>query len=320
MESPHLKMVVVGEVNAIKSELLQVYVKSLSAPYVPNKFDNFTVNAVVQGKMHLLSLCDTTTPEGMKEVTYSKANVIIYTFSKSDFTTGELLKLKWSSDIKKYCPKIPTILVGVITSKEDSKRTADLARDLNVTNFYDTELSDVGQIKKIFSDAAHAAVDQNLIIAVEGLLDFTVISGKCLGKHVYCKFGLTDKYGEFIKGKVHKTKNKSGSMAPTWKTKDKNSKEFIVQAPIECKKFKIEVWENDVLANKELLAYSFLFLREFQDNPEYTAEIMLKTGKNKTKKLDENDQPRLKVSWKFTLLKHNNLPLHTQLKLPTQHH
>jgi len=164
----------------------------------------------------------------------------------------------------------------------------------------------------------NAAVDPNLIISLEGKLEFSVLSGKNLGKgNIYCKFGFTNENGHFVREKFHKTKHKNGTMTPEWKSKDKNSKEFIIQEPTEMsfhqsphsspsshspswgdkfqhKKFKVEVW--DVLSD-ELLALGFIFFKEFQEQNEHTREIVLKPRYHKN---SNTEQPNLKVYWKFT--------------------
>jgi len=174
------------------------------------------------------------------------------------------------------------------------QKLVELARELNVVNFYDTNIEDEEKIRKIFNDAANAAVDPNLIISLEGKLEFSVLSGKNLGKgNPYCKFGFADKTGHFIIDKIHKTKPKGGTLTPKWKPKDKNSKEFIILEPTEAKKFKIEVWDSDVISN-QLLATAFIFFKEFQDANEQTTEIKLKP------KLHTSSPMKIKVSWKFT--------------------
>jgi len=138
-------------------------------------------------------------------------------------------------------------------------------------------------------------VDTNLIISLEGKLEFSVLSGKNLGKgSPYCKFGFADKKGHFLLDKIHKTKHKGGTLTPKWKPRDKNTKEFNVQEPTEAKKFKIEVWDSDVMSSDQLLGVAFIFFKEFQDSNELTTEIKLKP------KVQTNSPMKLKVSWKLT--------------------
>jgi len=280
-----------------------MYTKALSTlSNIPQIFDNYTVNAIVQGKMHLLNLSDTVgeVKAESKEATYTKADVIIFTFNKSEADSYENLKTKLFPEVKNYCPKVPSILISVQEDEHSPEekgfisyqKLVELARELNVVNYYETTIEDDEKIKKIFTDAANSAVDPNLIISLEGKLEFSVLSSKNLGRgNPYCKFGFADQNGHFLLDKMHKTKKGS----PKWKPKDKNSKEFIIQEPTEAKKFKIEVWDSEVMSS-QLLGTAFMFFREFQDVNEMTTEIKLKP-----KQLQSTNSPmKLKVNWKFT--------------------
>jgi len=283
--------------------LLTVYARGLSTD-VPQTFDNFTVNAIVRDKMHLLNISDCAIykSEGLKSVTYANADVILFTFNQYDITSYESLKTKWYYEVIKYCPRVPTLLIGVQSRIPKDKhnaipleKTADLARDLNVVNYYTTTTEDEENIKQIFSDATNAAVDPNIIISLEGKLEFTVLGGRGLGKStLYCKFGFTDKKGHFVHDKFHKTKSKKSG---DWRSTDKNSSEFLIQEPTEAKKFKVEVWDCEVLSS-ELLGSGFIFFKEFQDKNENSREIDLKPRLHI--RSVSNSQPKLKVKWKFT--------------------
>lgn len=120
-----IKCVVIGDGYVGKTSILLTYLnKSYEYEFIPNCFDNFTMDLTVDENEVKLNIWDTIGQEEYDEVrplSYKNADVFIICFSIDYPDSFENVKLKWIHEIAHHCPKVPFILVGCKIDLRDDK-------------------------------------------------------------------------------------------------------------------------------------------------------------------------------------------------------
>ncbi|KAL3627621.1 hypothetical protein CASFOL_028984 [Castilleja foliolosa] len=93
--------------------------------YVPNVFDNFSTNVVVDGSTVDIGLWDTAGQEDynrLRPLSYRGADVFLLAFSLISKASYENIYKKWISELKHYSPNVPIVLVGTKMDLRDDKQ------------------------------------------------------------------------------------------------------------------------------------------------------------------------------------------------------
>ena len=109
------KLVIVGDQDADKTELLVVFSKDdFPEVYVPTVFENYTVDVDVDGQNVELALWDTAGQHDyarLRPLSYPDTDVILICFSIGSTGDSEKSVTNWSAEVRHYCPGIPILLV-----------------------------------------------------------------------------------------------------------------------------------------------------------------------------------------------------------------
>ncbi|KAL5016249.1 hypothetical protein ScPMuIL_005838 [Solemya velum] len=111
-----IKLVIVGDGACGKSCLLFVFSKNeFPELYVPTAFQSYVADIEVDSKQVELALWDTAGQEDydrLPPLSYPNTHVILMCFSIDNPNSLQNISEKWSPEIKRFCPKVPVILVG----------------------------------------------------------------------------------------------------------------------------------------------------------------------------------------------------------------
>eukprot|EP01098_Paradermamoeba_levis_P000972 TRINITY_DN1108_c0_g3_i2.p1 TRINITY_DN1108_c0_g3~~TRINITY_DN1108_c0_g3_i2.p1 ORF type:complete len:520 (-),score=96.42 TRINITY_DN1108_c0_g3_i2:459-2018(-) len=123
--SINCKMVVVGDDEIPKTELLKTYIVGRDPKEPPAKISNFNTFVNLDGLEVNLDLWDLPSAneqtEEQRASFYQNADVILLMFSVVRPSSLEHVKTVWSNEVKKYCPNTPVILVGTEAHLRDQK-------------------------------------------------------------------------------------------------------------------------------------------------------------------------------------------------------
>ncbi|BHF71640.1 hypothetical protein SprV_0401470000 [Sparganum proliferum] len=111
------KVVVVGDANCGKASLLSVFVYG-SFPEVSNgvPFEDCHASLEVGAEEVHLALWNTSGQEEyhrLRPVSYLDADVCIICFSIDNHSTLEAASERWAKEVRRFCPQVPLILVGM---------------------------------------------------------------------------------------------------------------------------------------------------------------------------------------------------------------
>jgi len=98
------------------------------------RFDNYSVNVVVDGKPVILGLWDTAGQEEydrLRPLSYPQTDVFLVCFSVVNPTSFENVKDKWIPELRRYNPKTPVILVGTKIDLRDDEGIIERLRRTN---------------------------------------------------------------------------------------------------------------------------------------------------------------------------------------------
>lgn len=166
MEMLFRKLLVVGDENSFKKELLLSYTNPnfSEESYVPSVFDNYDVIKDKTGQTINLGLWDTSGQEEydrLRPISYANTNIILLVFSYTSKTSLQNLTRKWCPEIKHYCRNVPFILVGVkgkeIVDKENAnemkKQALKFALRSGAHGFVECSLYDWASVDQVFNKA-----------------------------------------------------------------------------------------------------------------------------------------------------------------------
>ena len=110
--------------------LISYTTRAFPGEYVPEVFDNYCANVMVDGKCFLLHLWDTAGSsdyDRLRPLNYTDTDVFLISFSITDPASFENTASKWATEIKHHCPGIPFLLVATkIDLRDDAEIIAKL--------------------------------------------------------------------------------------------------------------------------------------------------------------------------------------------------
>ncbi|CAD8211632.1 unnamed protein product [Paramecium octaurelia] len=112
-----IKLVALGDSGVGKHEILLSYIKDqLTQDFVPQVFDNFTIQIAFEGKNVNLSLWDTAGQEKynkLRQLNYGMADIFLIIFSVIDQESFQSAITKWYQDLETpEFKQVPKIFVG----------------------------------------------------------------------------------------------------------------------------------------------------------------------------------------------------------------
>lgn len=111
------KLVIVGDGACGKTSLLYVFtLGEFPTQYHPTVFENYVTDCRIDGKPVQLALWDTAGQEEyerLRPLSYHNSHVILIGFAIDVPDSLESAKTKWVEEVRRYCPDIPFILVGL---------------------------------------------------------------------------------------------------------------------------------------------------------------------------------------------------------------
>eukprot|EP00092_Neocalanus_flemingeri_P059756 GFUD01071530.1.p1 GENE.GFUD01071530.1~~GFUD01071530.1.p1 ORF type:complete len:189 (-),score=38.00 GFUD01071530.1:228-794(-) len=128
-----MKCLVLGDWSIGKTSLLMSYTNTTAdGDFIPTGSDNYTVQIMVDGSNVSLVLWDTDgseEPDRLRPLSYPGTDVCLVCFSLVDPDSFGNIREKWYPEVKHYCPKVPTILVGTKLDLRDDRNTIDKMRE-----------------------------------------------------------------------------------------------------------------------------------------------------------------------------------------------
>ncbi|KAI6184007.1 hypothetical protein M3Y97_00550000 [Aphelenchoides bicaudatus] len=125
MKKKAVKLVVIGDASCGKSSLIHAHAAGqFQEQYVPTAFDDFSVEALVDGKMDVITISDTAGEDdfsSMRPLSYPNADCFIFCYAIDQPGTLKNLRDKWMPEIRHFCPSTPVLVVG---NKKDLRETA----------------------------------------------------------------------------------------------------------------------------------------------------------------------------------------------------
>ena len=164
-----LKIVVVGDKKVGKTCLLLRYATNTfpgDGDYVPVVLDDQSVTHTVDGETISLTLVDTTVRDhnygsSLRRLCYPQTDVFIICFSLVNDSSRENVCAKWVPELRRYCPDVPTIVVGTKHDlKEDTGTVGSgaWARELGATSYHEVSSATGYCVFEVFDEAARAAL------------------------------------------------------------------------------------------------------------------------------------------------------------------
>ena len=165
-----LKIVVVGDKKVGKTCLLLRYVTNTfpgDGDYVPVVLDDqFVIHTLDPETGEHVKLVDTTVRDhnygsSLRPLCYPKTDVFIICFSLVNDTSRENVHAKWVPELRRYCPDVPTIVVGTKHDlKEDTGTVGSgaWARELGATSYHECSSATGYCVSEVFDEAVRAAL------------------------------------------------------------------------------------------------------------------------------------------------------------------
>ena len=165
-----LKIVVVGDKKVGKTCLLLRYVTNTfpgDGDYVPVVLDDqFVIHTLDPETGEHVKLVDTTVRDhnygsSLRPLCYPKTDVFIICFSLVNDTSRENVHAKWVPELRRYCPDVPTIVVGTKHDLEKDTGTVGSgawARELGAASYHECSSATGYCVSEVFDEAVRAAL------------------------------------------------------------------------------------------------------------------------------------------------------------------
>ncbi|XP_078485125.1 rif protein [Ciona intestinalis] len=154
-QQPKIKCVIVGDGGCGKTSMLVVYTEGeFPEVYTPTVFENYSREVELNRKKAVLTLWDTAGQEDydrLRPLSYNNADIIIICYDVTNLSSFQNVEIRWSPEIRHFCPHTPTMLVACKTdlrSQVDSDpnsnsmtRSASMATTLTTTGVDLTEMT-----------------------------------------------------------------------------------------------------------------------------------------------------------------------------------
>ncbi|CAH0000061.1 unnamed protein product, partial [Clonostachys byssicola] len=129
-----MKIVLIGNRNSLKSEMLHAYLNPKEASetrYIPPGQNTFNVIASFNRKKYNISLQDTTGQEkyhSLRQLSYANTDVFLVLSNEEVDTDLKSVKELWLPEISYYCPSTPCIVVRTGKRKHSSAPSSPVVR------------------------------------------------------------------------------------------------------------------------------------------------------------------------------------------------
>ncbi|KAM0425952.1 hypothetical protein ACHAPT_008891 [Fusarium lateritium] len=126
-----IKIVVIGNDDAMKNKMLQTYAypkRATSRHYTPKTFENFVVEIKVNSHLTRLALYDTTGQEKytrLRVLSYQATSIFLILSRKTIGDDLQEVEEKWIPEIMQHCPGTPYLIVGTYTNKPGAEALPD---------------------------------------------------------------------------------------------------------------------------------------------------------------------------------------------------
>ncbi|RTE83512.1 hypothetical protein BHE90_001906 [Fusarium euwallaceae] len=167
-----IKIVVIGDDNAMKNTILQTYAyprAATSREYTPKTFENFVVEVKVNSHLTRLALYDTTGQEKytrLRVLSYQSTSIFLV-LSRKTTSSEELeeVEYKWIPEIIQHCPGTPYLIVGTYKNKpgvealpDNSIEGSRVAERAGAIGYTECDVEDPTSVSAIFGQAIAKAL------------------------------------------------------------------------------------------------------------------------------------------------------------------
>ncbi|KAK6104792.1 Ras family protein [Brugia pahangi] len=138
MTRKQLKFVVVGDGACGKTSLILAQAGGeFIEQYTPTAFDDYAIEALVNGKTKVLTVCDTAGEDDyntLRPLSYPDADLFIVCYSVERPESLKSVAEKWIPEIRRFCPDVPILIVG---NKKDirNENGREMQKECNDENF-----------------------------------------------------------------------------------------------------------------------------------------------------------------------------------------
>lgn len=116
MTKKQFKFVVVGDGACGKTSLIIAQAGGeFNEHYTPTAFDDYAIEAFINGKTKVLTVCDTAGEDDyntLRPLSYPDADVFLVCYSVERPESIKNIREKWIPEIRRFCPEVPVMIVG----------------------------------------------------------------------------------------------------------------------------------------------------------------------------------------------------------------
>ena len=151
-----IKCVIVGDCDTGKTCIIQSYCNQnlliFEQEYIPTVFDWYKTN-----NFKLWDMAGDASLHSLRYLSYPKTDIILLTFSVINKASYLNVKNKWFTELKKYTPNSPIILIGTKTNKRSlyqNSITKDqgllLQKDINAIKYFECSSFSLQEVNDVF--------------------------------------------------------------------------------------------------------------------------------------------------------------------------